>query len=141
MISITEAFCVDRLLDLAEVEVSPTGNFIRGLIWDKASSSAVSTWPTIQESYKTWYGIKPNWTPLNHLIEVRNAIAHGLGQLTRLQRAKRQSTITKIGLANIHLIGDRVVLEDANIQDVKIACVNLITEVDGLVQAKTGDSS
>ena len=141
MISITEAFCVDRLLELVEVEVSRAGSNILTLIWDRASISAVSTWPNIQDAYKNWYAISPNWTDLNRLIEVRNAIAHGLGQLTRVQRAKRQSTITKIGQANIQVKGDRVVLEEANLQNVKVACVTLISHIDGLVQASTGDIS
>ncbi|AMB41643.1 MULTISPECIES: hypothetical protein [Paenarthrobacter] len=139
MISITEAFCADRLLELAEDEVSPGGNAIRTLIWEKASTSAVSTWSGIQDAYKNWYEIKPSWTRVNQLIEVRNAIAHGLGQLTRIQRNKRASTTTKIALANIDLNGDNIVLEEANLVNVRNACIALISEIDELVQAKTGD--
>jgi hypothetical protein len=141
MISIAEAFCVDRLLELAEVDVAPSGNVIRTIVWDKASSSAVGTWTSIQDTYKNWYDVKPSWTAMNQLIEVRNAIAHGLGQLTRVQRIKLQSTTSKIVAAKIRLDGDRIVLEESNMQDVRGVCVNLISEVDRLVQAKTGDIS
>ncbi|MFI2563560.1 hypothetical protein [Paenarthrobacter sp. NPDC018779] len=139
MISITEAFCVDRLLDLAETEFSPTGNNIRTLVWDKASTSAVSTWSGTQDAYKSWYDIRPSWTQINQLIEVRNAIAHGLGKLTRIQRAKRASISNKITTAKIRLSGDYIVLEEANLQSVRDVCVDLISEIDGLVQGKTGD--
>lgn len=138
MISITEAFCVDRLLELAVEEVLPARNNIRTLIWDKASTSAVSTWPAIQEAYKNWFNVKPSWARINQLIEVRNAIAHGLGQLTRIQRAKRESTVTKVAQAGISLKGDRIVLEEVNLLQAKDACVELISEVDRLVQEKTG---
>ncbi len=138
MISITEAFCVDRLLDLAETDVDPGGSPIRDLIWKKASSSAVSTWSSIQDSYKSWYSLQPAWTKLNELVEVRNAIAHGLGQLTRLQRAK-PGTATKIGQAGIRLSGDRVILEEADLENAHRACLQLVSEVDQLIQASTGN--
>lgn len=138
MISITEAFCVDRLLQLAEDEISPSGNNLRTVIWENASTSAVSNWSSIRSTYKLWYDIKPNWARINQLIEVRNAIAHGLGQLTRIQRTKRQSITDMIREAHINLSGDRIVLEEETLQNVKKTCVDLISEVDGLVQAKTG---
>lgn len=137
MISITEAFCVDRLLDLAEEEVSPTGNRIRNQIWERASSSAVSTWSSIQESYKNWYGVRPSWTTMDQLVEVRNAIAHGLGQLTRIQRAKRRSTVARIVQTGIRLNGDWIVLEEEDLETAKNACIGLISELDVLVQAET----
>jgi hypothetical protein len=84
---------------------------------------------------KIWCDIKPSWARLNQLIEFRNAIAHGLGQLTRVQRAKRASAATQIALAKIRLSGDRIVLEEANLQNVKDACAALIC----LGQVKTGD--
>lgn len=138
MLSITEAFCVDRLLDLAEDEFSPAGNQIRTYIWDKASTSAVGNWAGIQEAYKNWCDIKPSWTSINRLTEVRNAIAHGLGQLSRLQRTKRAAVTLKIRQAGIHFSEDRIALEEANLQDVRDVCVDLISELDGLVQAKSG---
>lgn len=136
MISITEAFCVDRLLELAEEEVSPAGNTVRTFIWEKASTSAVSTWSSIQDSYKNWYAMTPSWTELKQLIEVRNAVAHGLGQLTRIQRLRGASI--KITQAKIRLDGDRIVLEEANLSDVRNVCIKLISEIDGLIQEKTG---
>lgn len=141
MISITEFFCVDRLLDLAERDVVPNGNVIRDLIWQKASAGAVGTWQAIQETYKSWYNIKPSWTEINQVLQVRNAIAHGLGQLTRVQQNTRSATVGKITTAGFALNGNRVVIEEANLVEVKRICIALITEVDSKVQIATGDVS
>jgi hypothetical protein len=141
MISITEAFCVDRLLDLAEKEVAPTDSSVRNLIWQRSSVAAVSTWPSIQATYKTWYSIRPSWTRINQLLEVRNAIAHGLGRLTRVQKSHAKATIGRITQAGVTVVGDLVVLEEPDLQYVRQVCVDLVSEVDQLVQSSTGDVS
>jgi hypothetical protein len=134
MLSITESFCVDRLLELAEKEVDPSGSKVRGQIWERASTGAIGNWKSIQDSYKAWYGVQPDWKRLDQLVEVRNAIAHGLGQLTRIQRSKRQSAATKIAQAGVHLDADTIVLEEHNLEQARLACVALITEIDLAVQ-------
>lgn len=134
MLSITEHFCADRLLDLAEQEVQPSNSRVRSHMWDRTSAGAIGTWEGIQNSYKQWYAINPGWTRLNQLVEVRNAIAHGLGSLTRLQLAKRQSAVTKITDAGVRLEDDRIVLEEANLDHARKVCVDLITDIDASVQ-------
>lgn len=134
-LSITESFCVDRLLEHAEREVSPYESAVRASIWAKASTGAVSTWDGIRDSYKSWYDIRPDWEPLAQLVEVRNAIAHGLGELTRLQRAKLRSTLTKITGAGVKVDGALIVLEETNLERTRVVCLELIAEIDYRVQA------
>ncbi|WP_447653030.1 hypothetical protein [Microbacterium sufflavum] len=135
MLSIAESFCVDRLLEYAEREVAPQESAVRTSIWAKASTSAVSTWDGIKDSYKSWYDIRPEWEPLTQLVEVRNAIAHGLGELTRLQRVRLESTLTKIAGAGVQVKESRIVLEEENLERTRTVCLTLIGEIDFGVQA------
>jgi hypothetical protein len=130
MLSITESYCADHLLEVAEVAVEPAASEVRARIWDQSSIGAISTWSGIQDSYKRWFSIRPNWNDLNRLVEVRNSIAHGLGELTRMQRTKRVSTVDKIKAAGIRLDGNRIVLEESDLDQAKRHCVALITEID-----------
>lgn len=130
MLSITESYCADHLLEVAEVDVEPAASEVRARIWDQSSIGAISTWSGIQDSYKKWFSIRPNWNNLNRLVEVRNSIAHGLGELTRMQRAKRVSTVEKITAAGIRMDGNRIVLEESDLDQAKRHCVALITEID-----------
>lgn len=141
LISITEAFCTDRLLGVAENHISPTGSPVRAAIWERASTSSVSTWSGIESSYKSWLAVEPSWTRIRQLTEIRNAIAHGLGTLTRVQLKTRPSVVGKMSAAKVKLDGDRVVLEEANLETACQACVDLISELDQLVQRRTGDPS
>jgi hypothetical protein len=141
LISVTEAFCTDRLLGVAENHMSPAGSPVRAAIWDKASTSSVSTWSGIESAYKSWLAVEPSWTRIRQLTEVRNSIAHGLGTLTRVQLKTRRSVVGKMSAAKVKLDGDRVLLEDENLEAACDACIELISEIDHLVQLRTGDLS
>lgn len=138
MISITEAFCGDRLLGVAESEVEPAGSTVRNIMWQRASTDAVGSWPSMKAAYKKWYGVRPVWTNLETLVDVRNSIAHGLGELTRQQRSQRQALVQAFTRAGIGLDGDRVVLTEGNVTEARNACVELIQGLDLEVTAKTG---
>ncbi|WP_404430699.1 hypothetical protein LG299_12485 [Microbacterium lacus] len=137
MISITESFCADRLLALAEAEIDPTANDVRSTVWDRAATTTVSTWEGIRGGYRDWFQIKPNWPSLEPLVEVRNAIAHGLGNLTRIQKKNPQGVRDKLALAGITLDEDRVLLDEADITQIRSVCVALVVEIDELVQARS----
>lgn len=135
MLSITESFCVDRLLERAEIEVEPEGSSVRAQMWDRASTGAVSNWEGIRNSYKAWYDVRPRWTDIDRLIEVRNAVAHGLGQLTRTQRLKLASTLAKITSAGVRVDAELIILEEANLEHARVVCLDLIEDIDMRVQA------
>lgn len=56
---------------------------------DRAELKAESSWPTHISAWKEWHKINlhtaPEFSKLLSFIEARNAIMHGLGQLTRRQ--------------------------------------------------------
>lgn len=136
MLSITESYCADRLLEVAERDVEPTTSEVRARIWNQSSIGAISTWSGIQNSYRKWFSIRPDWNNLDRLVEVRNSIAHGLGELTRMQRAKQMSTVNKITAAGIKMDGNRIVLEERDLDQAKRDCIALITEIDLLTQKR-----
>lgn len=140
MISITEAFCGDRLLGAAESEVEPAGSKVRNLMWEKAATDAVASWPAVKVAYKKWYDVRPAWAALETLVELRNTIAHGLGELTRQQRSRRQAVVQAFTQAGIRLDGDRVVLTESNVMAARNACVELIEALDLDVAEKTGSA-
>lgn len=137
LISITEAFCGDRLLILAETQIEPSSNTIREMMWNKASTSAVSTWSALQDAYKDWFAVSGVWTDINRLVEARNAIAHGLGELTRMQKSKGASVRTKIAAAGIKIVGSTLVLEEGDLERARDSCRDLIEKVDLAVTAHT----
>lgn len=130
LVSITEAFCADQLYELGEIHVRPSETPARASIWDRAADDALGSWPKIRASYKAWFSITPPWGAIEDLIEVRNAIAHGLGHLTRRQRKSEQSTRDKISRAGIRLDGDRVILEEVDLTTAARTCRELIQALD-----------
>jgi hypothetical protein len=137
MISVTENFCADRLLEAAEAEIVPSESVVRSLVWDKASTVAIGSWPAMKEAYNSWFGVKPDWAGVEALIQVRNAIAHGLGELTRLQLRKRPSTAASINRAGVVLADNRIILSEENMQDARDCCAKLIESLDIEVSLKT----
>ncbi len=106
MLSITESFAAQLLL--GEV--------------DKAAARAASV------------AIDNVWE--ERLAEARNAVAHGLGTLTRRQLRKEQSVRYKLKSAGISMVGIRIVLSDAALASAAAGCRDLIHRVDLAVQAR-----
>src|SRR5205814_199240 len=82
-------------------------------LWDDASVRGTNSWKEQQESYRDWLGVTENWTAVERLAEARNAVAHGLGTLTRRQLRKEASVRDKLKKAGILLTGIRIVLSDS----------------------------
>ena len=85
LISITESFCAVRLTEYVENVVDITAHSISSLIWETAAIDATGSWSRQKDAYKKWLGLSPNWKNVEGFIEARNAVAHGLGTLTRRQ--------------------------------------------------------
>lgn len=113
LLSITESFTADTLLRHVEPLVRPKSHQTVSLIWDSAAVSATGTWESQQNAYRRWLGVKLDWKPVERLSEARNAVAHGLGELTRRQKRDETSVRAKLATAGIPLAGNRIVLSDA----------------------------
>lgn len=130
LVSITESFCAGRLIARAEESIGAPGSQVMTHVWERASLDATGTWEAQKDAYRKWLGVKPDWQVLDGLAEARNAVAHGLGALTRRQVKSHASTMTKINRTGIAVIDDVLILSDNDLLSAARACRDLISEVD-----------
>lgn len=90
-----------------------------------------------QRSYKDWFGVKVDWTAVDRLAEARNAVAHGLGKLTRRQLRSEQRVKSKLKAAGIAVDDNRIVLSDSSLAATALACRDFIERLDFTVQDRT----
>ncbi|MCC2333948.1 hypothetical protein [Cellulomonas wangsupingiae] len=137
IMSITEAFCADRLLTEVEDDIRPRNQGALAQIWNTSSTAAVSSWSNQQKYYKEWLRVTAiDWGYINSLAIARNAITHGLGRLTRQQLLKRESNVSKLNSIDINVIQERIQITEANLRDIASRCVAHITSVDEKVSMR-----
>lgn len=94
IMSIVEAFVADQLVQRFEPHAPPPRPAILDDVFVRAEDAAISTWPKMIEHYGRWFDIKlsrtkcPPWRRVEAMTNARNAIAHGLGELTRRMARK-----------------------------------------------------
>ena len=103
----------------------------------RRSIRGTGTWSEQQNAYANWLGVKENWKVVERLVEARNAVAHGLGTLTRRQLRNEASVRGKLREAGITLTGIRVVLSDAALSSAAADCRGLIHRLDLAVQIRS----
>ncbi|MFI8974257.1 hypothetical protein ACIGO9_15325 [Nocardia asteroides] len=137
LLSITEAFAADLLARLVEQTFENLSSELLTAAVDDSLISASNTWDSQRRAYKNWLGVgKPmvDWTPIERLADARNAIAHGLGELTRRQKNSGSSIPDKLLNAGIVVADNRIVLTDENLLDAARACRDFIESLDHAVQ-------
>ncbi|MEV3966416.1 hypothetical protein AB0M34_37095 [Nocardia sp. NPDC050193] len=137
LLSITEAFAADLLAREVEQTFESLSSEVLTAAVDDSLISASNTWDSQRQAYKNWLKVgKPtvDWTPIDRLADARNAIAHGLGELTRRQKNSRTSIPAKLLNAGITVEDGRLVLTDQNLLDAAQACRDFIESLDHAVQ-------
>jgi hypothetical protein len=118
IVSIAEDFSIGRFVDAIEPTLPPHG--IVTELWDAQLDRASDTWQQRDELWKTYKNVNvatfPQMQVLQGFIVARNAVAHGLGQLTRKQLRKRASTVGRLGQADIRVRGDVLDLGAADVE-------------------------
>ncbi len=104
---------------------------------DEAVIRGTSTWQDQQKSYKEWLGINEDWKAVERLAEARNAVAHGLGKLTRRQLRNEQGVKSKLKAAGIAVNNNTILLSDDSLLAAAAACRDFIERVDIAVQARS----
>jgi alpha-amylase/alpha-mannosidase (GH57 family) len=132
--SITESFFDDRLLEEIELELGPTRSPSIAAMWDDAAIGATGSWSDRRQRYKRWLGLNPNWQFVEDLAEARNAVAHGVGSLTRRQLRNASQTTTSLSRIGINLTGNRLTYDDSTLRAIANRCIERISEVDELVE-------
>jgi hypothetical protein len=136
LLSITESFTSQLLLREIDKVVARARSASIDSVWDDAAIRGTSTWREQQDAYINWLGVKEEWKVVEQLAEARNAVAHGLGTLTRRQLRKEASVRSKLKAAGITLTGIRIVLSDAALASAATDCRDLIHRIDLAVQAR-----
>lgn len=131
LLSITEAFCTERLLAELDGVVNPAGHAAVTKIWTKAFDAATGTWNGQRDAFKDWLGVdRGRWTQVIELTWARNAVAHGYGELTQRQRRERGVLEAKLAAHDIVLNGDLIVLSENSISKAADTCRTFIKKVD-----------
>jgi hypothetical protein len=136
LLSITESFTSQLLLREIDQAAARAQSASIDTIWDDAAIRGTGTWHEQQSAYSNWLGVKEDWKVVEQLAEARNAVAHGLGALTRRQLRHEASVRRKLKEAGITLTGIRIVLSDAALASAAADCRDLIRRIDVAVQAR-----
>lgn len=137
LLSITEAFASEMLSREVDRAVADMSNKTATKVADDAVIRGTSSWQDQKKSYKDWLGVEEDWKAVERLAEARNAVAHGLGKLTRRQLRSEQSVKSKLKAAGIIIEDNRIVLSDENLAAAASACREFIERLDMAVQART----
>ncbi|WP_181771605.1 hypothetical protein [Amycolatopsis pittospori] len=133
-ISIVEAY-IDSLNGyLFRRQLAGHEPILRRLVADAELRSS-STWSDRKVAFSRYHTFSietfGRWSQFDAGIDVRNAIAHGLGSLTRRQR--NQKTRAKIRSIGVVLVDDRIVLGTTALDRCYVICRELILYVDSQV--------
>ena len=140
----TESFCAERLLNEVEPIIDPSRHKSISAIWERAAIGATNSWSDQKSALRDWLGIRlgsSDWKPVEQLVEARNAIAHGLGTLTR--RQLRNQEAVRLALADVGIAlnpDNEVILTDQALQRAVVACRDLISTYDVALQAATNEN-
>ena len=136
LLSITEAFASDMLSREVDGAVAGARSTTATKVADEAVIRGTSTWLDQKKSYKDWLGVEEDWKAVERLAEARNAVAHGLGKLTRRQLRNEQSVKSKLKAAGITVEDNRIVLSDDSLAAAASACRDFIEKLDLAVEAR-----
>jgi hypothetical protein len=138
LVSIVEAFTTTSLVTRVESHAPPSRTDILGSIYANAENQAVGSWKGLETSYKQWFKISIDkcgaWKRLQATHDARNAIAHGLGDLTRRMTRGKTDPRTRLKLIDIAVTGIRIEIKESSLRKVADAGRDFIEELDVLLQ-------
>lgn len=122
--SIVEAHTVQELVKHVQPHIPNPMSSILQDIYINAEDRAITSWPNMIEAYRQWFDVRINkwdeWKKMDAIQDARNAVAHGVGELTRRQARKNPaalvSSLKLIGVAVIN--GARLEFSDSGIREV-----------------------
>lgn len=137
LLSITESFCSDRLLEEVERIIAPSRHKTVSEVWDRVAISATNTWAEQQKAYKELLGVtltSSDWKSVEQLAEARNAVAHGLGRLTRRQQRNQQSVHAKLASCGISVRNGQIIVNDSVLFNAAQTCRSFIERLDAAIE-------
>lgn len=142
VVSIAEDYARSLLLRASESLID-TSHPLRLDIWLRAEERAESTWESIRAAWSEWHAIvisdAPTHLAFTGFVEARNAIMHGLGELTRKQSRTDDAlkrTMSRLGHAHLKLVSRRVVITAKSVDEAVAASTGLVEWLDREAVAK-----
>jgi hypothetical protein len=133
LVAIAEEFSVSRFIEASEARL-PDDPFVE-LLWDAELDRAGDTWPKRTAAWETYHAVKlssfPSHNALQGFIEARNAIAHGLGELTRRQLRQRTRTAGRLKNAGIPIQGNALGVSADNVEVCAEVVKSFVVWLDG----------
>lgn len=137
LLSITEAFAAELLYRKVDEAIAGASGPAALKVAEDAAIRGTASWKDQQKAYKDWFGVEVNWKAVERLAEARNAVAHGLGRLTRRQRRNEASVRGKLKEIGIEVDGYRVMLSDSTLASAASACRDFVEKLDLAAHATT----
>jgi hypothetical protein len=118
--SIIELHVASELVNNIEPHIPKPMSSILQDIYTTAEDRFLGTWPSMTEAYKKWLSIDlskcDDWKRMQALTSLRNAVAHGVGDLTRRQaRQDVTKLVASLSLIKVTVTGTRIDVSDATI--------------------------
>lgn len=138
LVSIVEAY-VDVLCSELFREASVNQSDLFRALIDAAESRASANWDERKTAFKNYHGAVltscSSWSTFYGAVEVRNAIAHGLGRLTARQRAG--SSRQKIESVGVVIVDDSIRLSYEAVLRCLSAARTFVVSLDSRVKRPT----
>jgi len=140
--SIVEAHVVHQLVQRIEPHFPMPRTVIIEDIYLDAEDRAISSWPAMVTAYKKWLGINlrscPNWESIQAMIDARNAVAHGVGELTRRQARKDLVQLRRLfSRIDINIDGTLLEISDKAVGSTSLAGRHFIVWLDNQLSHAT----
>jgi hypothetical protein len=121
MVSIVEAHVASQLVQHIEPDLPIPGTAFLNGIYLSAEDRAIGSWPAMADGYRQWLGVRftsyTDWQSILAMNTVRNAIAHGAGELTRRQARRNLSELASLfALIGVKIDGTRLQVSDSAIR-------------------------
>lgn len=138
LVSIVEAFIDTCSGQQFDQRTSGRDTFVRNMAAEVRENS-LKGWDERKEVFKKYHGIvlgeRAHWSDIDASREIRNSIAHGLGQLTpRQQNAKTRQKMATMGVA---FCGNQIIIGTDTLEKCVRSAVAFIRDVDRHLAVRT----
>lgn len=122
IVTIVEAY-TDAALELMFRSCVPASSLAALRLLDAHLLDATLTWSARKKSFLDHHALSlgdaktgfPQWSRLDGMIEVRNAVAHGLGSLTRQQQQNAARSAARCSQIGVRIDAGEVLVTPANL--------------------------
>jgi hypothetical protein len=137
MVSIVEAYADLMSSEMFEAGTPNANDLVRQLVADVELRSS-STWDRRATAFKDFHQVRlpsiERWRELQAAVQARNAVAHGLGNLTPRQRTGSTArTLTRI---KVDVRDQRIQVSEAALVRVRDDLVRFLRDLDRAIQSR-----